>query len=78
MTEEHGIPEKIRVCECCALCDLEGEQCLGYPAPSADDDIAAGRRTYNDRLASSDRCRDDTRRSHRRRLRPPPWKLRFR
>jgi 2-polyprenyl-6-methoxyphenol hydroxylase-like FAD-dependent oxidoreductase len=49
MIEERDIPEKIRaeVCECYAFCDLEGEQCLGYPVPGRDNDTAAGRRAYN-------------------------------
>src|SRR5690348_4499549 len=49
MLEERDIPEKIRaeVCGCYAFCDLEGEQCLGYPVPGRDDDTAAGRRAYN-------------------------------
>ena len=49
MIDERDIPEKIRaeVCECYAFCDLEGEQCLGYPVPGRDNDTAAGRRAYN-------------------------------
>jgi 2-polyprenyl-6-methoxyphenol hydroxylase-like FAD-dependent oxidoreductase len=49
MIEERDIPERIRaeVCECYAFCDLEGEQCLGYPVPGRDNDTAAGRRAYN-------------------------------
>ncbi|HLH88041.1 MAG TPA: FAD-dependent monooxygenase [Xanthobacteraceae bacterium] len=49
MIEERDIPEKIRaeVCESYAFCDIEGEQCLGYPVPGRDNDTAAGRRAYN-------------------------------
>jgi 2-polyprenyl-6-methoxyphenol hydroxylase-like FAD-dependent oxidoreductase len=49
MIDERDIPEKIRaeVCECYAFCDIEGEQCLGYPVPGRDNDTAAGRRAYN-------------------------------
>jgi 2-polyprenyl-6-methoxyphenol hydroxylase-like FAD-dependent oxidoreductase len=49
MIEERDIPENIRaeVGECYAFCDLEGEQCLGYPVPGRDNDTAAGRRAYN-------------------------------
>jgi 2-polyprenyl-6-methoxyphenol hydroxylase-like FAD-dependent oxidoreductase len=49
MIDERDIPEKIRaeVCECYAFCELEGEQCLGYPVPGRDNSTAAGRRAYN-------------------------------
>jgi len=49
MIDERDIPQKIRaeVGECYAFCDIEGEQCLGYPVPGRDNDTAAGRRAYN-------------------------------
>ena len=81
MIDERDIPEKIRaeVCECYAFCDLEGEQCLGYPVPGRDNDTAAGRRAYNivwyrptdPATTLVDLCTDATGRRHGTAIPPP-------
>jgi 2-polyprenyl-6-methoxyphenol hydroxylase-like FAD-dependent oxidoreductase len=49
MIDERDIPQAIRaeVGDCYAFCELEGEQCLGYPVPGRDNETSAGRRAYN-------------------------------
>ena len=80
MLDERDIPEKLRaeIFEHYVFCDLETEQCLGYPVPGRDNETTAGRRAFTivwyrptDASALVDLCTDSAGHHHALSIPPP-------